>query len=147
MWTKTAQLVGCLMALTLSPTTAFEGQREIGSVQDYLAYRDVFVLDIHASRLLGLIGINGRSKLDYRWIDGISIIKVFANSPAASAGLRERQEIVVMKGAVHHNFYDLIVAVDGEQGRDIMDVNDRLRNFHSNTIVYLTNFRDGRPLQ
>ncbi len=107
MWTRTALLVACLLVLTPNASTAFERQREIGSQQDYLAYRNTFTLDTPASRLLGIVVSNGRSKLHHRWVDGVSIVKILANSPAALAGLRERREIILLKGAVHRAFYDL----------------------------------------
>ena len=147
MWTRTALLVACLLVLTPNASTAFERQREIGSQQDYLAYRNAFTLDTPASRLLGIVVSNGRSKLHHRWVDGVSIIKVLANSPAALAGLRERREIILVKGAVHRVFYDLIIAVDGERVRDIMDVDDRLRNLQPSTVLYFTIVRDGQRLQ
>jgi S1-C subfamily serine protease len=147
MWTRTAPLVACLLVLTPNASIAFERQREIGSQQDYLTYHNTFTLDTSASRLLGIMVSNGRSKLDHRWVDGASIVKILANSPAALAGLRERREIVLMKGAVHRAFYDLIIAVDGERVRDIMDVDDRLRNLQPSTVVYFTIVRDGQRQQ
>src|SRR5215469_18894474 len=109
MWARNALLVACLLMLTPNASIAFERQREIGSQQDYLAYRNAFTLDTPALRLLGIVVSNGRSKLDHRWVDGVSIIRILANSPAAVAGLHERREIILMKGAVHHVFYDLII--------------------------------------
>ena len=73
MWTRTSLLVACLLALTPNASTAFERQAEIGSQQDYLAYRNTFTLDTPASRLLGIVVSNGRSKLDHSWVDGVSI--------------------------------------------------------------------------
>jgi S1-C subfamily serine protease len=147
MWTRTAPLVAFLLVLTPNASTAFERQREIGSRQDYIAYRNTFTLDTPASRLLGIVVSNGRTKLDHRWVDGVSIVKILANSPAALAGLRERREIILFKGTVHRAFYDLIVAVDGERVRDIMDADDRLRNLEPSTVVYFTIVRDGHRLQ
>src|SRR5258708_40198996 len=89
MWARTALLIACLLVLTPNASTAFERQREIGSRQDYLAYRNAFTLDTPASRLLGIVVRNGRSKLHHRWVDGVSISKVLPNSPAALAGFSD----------------------------------------------------------
>jgi S1-C subfamily serine protease len=147
MWTRTSLLVACLLALTPNASTAFERQAEIGSQQDYLAYRNTFTLDTPASHLLGIVLSNGKTKLHHRWVDGVSIDKILANSPAALAGLRERRESILLKGAVHRAFYDLIIAVDGERVRDIVDADDRLCNLPARTIVYFTIIRDSQRLQ
>jgi len=75
------------------------------------------------------------------------IVKVFGESPAALAGLKELREIMLQKGAVHYAYYDLIIAVDGERVHDVMDADDSLCNLVSDGVVYFTIVRDNHRLQ
>jgi hypothetical protein len=102
--------------------------------------------------------------------DGLLIVDVTADSPAAKAGLHPYRRTVsdILKGVsiagalffppavillpvmdqVHiGETSDLIIAVDGSRVTDYMQFADRLRDVRPGEIVYLSIVRDGSRLQ
>ena len=120
---------------------------------------------------LGIEVREARRKLTSgRAVDGLLIVDVTRDSPAAKAGLRgDRQrvrdalEMVAVVGALFFppavvavpvlnqmhvgESYDLIVAVDGSRVTNFLDFEDRMRDVQPGEIVYLSVIRNGNRVQ
>lgn len=120
---------------------------------------------------LGIEVRRGRRKLaSGKLADGLLIVDVTANSPAANAGLHPFQRTLsnVLKGVVVAGglFFppaiilvpivdqvhigetsDLIIGVDGVRVTDFIQFQDRMRDVQPGEIVYLSIVRDGARLQ
>jgi S1-C subfamily serine protease len=102
--------------------------------------------------------------------DGLLIVAVAKNSPAAEAGLHAYSNTkhdvitgVAMAGAMFFppaillipaldytaigQSYDLIIGVDGSRVRNFLDFQDRTRNLQPGETIYLSVVRDGKRLQ
>ena len=102
--------------------------------------------------------------------DGLLVIAVAKNSPAADAGLHAYSNAkhnmitgVAMAGAMFFppaillipaldytaigQSYDLIIGVDGSRVRNFLDFQDRTRNIQPGETIYLSVVRDGKRLQ
>ena len=102
--------------------------------------------------------------------DGLLIIAVAKDSPAAEAGLHAYSNTkhdmitgIAMAGAMFFppaillvpaldyvavgQSYDLIIGVDGSRVRNFLDFQDRTRNIEPGEMVYLSVVRDGKRVQ
>ena len=116
------------------------------SRRDYLSVGGQFIFDSAATRIIGIQVEDGKSQLDGRPVNGVAITKVWPDSPAALAGLREWRTVQMVK-VVHLEIYDLIIAVDGGRVRDVFDLDDSLQDLEIGEIVYVTIVRDHRHEQ
>lgn len=120
---------------------------------------------------LGIEVREARRKLKSgRAVDGLLIVGVTRESPAANAGLRgdhqevrDALEMVAVVGALFFppaviavpvlnqmhvgERYDLIVAVDGSRVTNFLDFEDRMRDVQPGEIVYLSVIRNGKRVQ
>lgn len=129
-----------------------------------------FDFDARATRLIGITVDDEIVKREGHWVEGVIIVKVLKNSPAARAGLREQHTalqnvleagVVVCSVFFPPGFmalpiveesgigksYDLIIAVDGERVRDVMDLDDSLQKVEPGEIVYLSIIRGRHRVQ
>ena len=120
--------------------------------------------------LMGIEVADGVAKIEGRWIEGVVVINVLANSPAEQAGVRSRHAwlqylldgsaaassllfppvfLVIPLVQEKHlgETYDLIIGVDGVRIHDKFDLDDALRGARSGEIVYLSIVRDQHRLQ
>jgi S1-C subfamily serine protease len=141
----------------------------LGSVKDYVG-GDSYSVGENEDQVpaLGIEVTNGESKLTGGpSVTGIKVISVDPGGPAAIAGLQSERMIVrtvltaafavgglvfppalfvatlISQGDVGES-HDLIIAVDGERTRDIVDLQDALSRADDGEIVYLVVVRAGR---
>jgi S1-C subfamily serine protease len=141
----------------------------LGSVKDYVG-GDSYSVGENEDQVpaLGIEVTNGESKLTRGpSVIGIKVISVDPGGPAAIAGLQTERVIVrtaltaalavgglfvppamvaailVSQSDVGES-HDLIIAVDGERTRDIVDLQDALSRADDGEIVYLVVVRAGR---
>ena len=141
----------------------------LGSVKDYVS-GDPYAVGENEDQVpaLRIEGANGESKLTRGpSVTGIKVISVDPDGPAAIAGLQSERmiartaltaalavggmvfppamfvAILVSQGDVGES-HDLIIAVDGERTRSIVDLQDALGRAHDGEIVYLVVVRAGR---
>jgi S1-C subfamily serine protease len=140
----------------------------LGSVKDYVI-SDPYVVGENEDQVpaLRIEVANGESKLTRGpSVTGIKVISVDQDGPAAIAGLQSERmiartaltaalavggmvfppamfvAILVSQGDVGES-HDLIIAVDGERTRNIIDLQDALDRAHDGEIVYLVVVRAG----
>jgi hypothetical protein len=129
-----------------------------------------FDLETRVARLIGITVDDEIIQRDGHGVEGIIIVSVVKNSPAARAGLRGEGTALqhVLKAGVvvcsvffppgfmalpfieEHDVgksYDLIIAVDGERVRDVLGLDDAVEKAQSGEIVYLSVIRGSRHLQ
>jgi hypothetical protein len=119
---------------------------------------------------LGVELQEGERRLNGREVDGLLVVAVQPNSPAAQAGVQagHRAAHDVLEGAavaaslvfppavlavpvietiqLGEN-YDMIIGVDGNRVTNFMDFEDRLRDAQPGETVYLNILRSGKRLQ
>jgi S1-C subfamily serine protease len=140
----------------------------LGSVKDYVS-GDSYSVGENEDQVsaLGIEVTNGESKLTRGpSVTGIKVISVDPGGPAAIAGLQSERmiarvltaalaaggmvfppalfvAILVSQSDVGES-HDLIIAVDGERTRNIVDLQDALSRADDGEIVYLVVVRAGR---
>ena len=141
----------------------------LGSVKDYVI-GDPYAVGENEDQVpaLRIEVANGESKLTRGpSVTGIKVISVDPDGPAAIAGLQSERMIartaltaaLAVGGVVFPpamfvamlaqqsdvgESHDLIIAVDGERTRNIVDLQDALDRAHDGEIVYLDVVRAGR---
>jgi S1-C subfamily serine protease len=141
----------------------------LGSVKDYVS-GDPYAVGENEDQVpaLRIEVANGESKLTRgSSVTGIKVISVDQGGPAAIAGLQSERMIartaltaaLVVGGMIFPpamfvamlaqqsdvgESHDLIIAVDGERTRNILDLQDVLGRAHDGEIVYLVVVRAGR---
>jgi len=159
----------------LGNITEYKNEQSVETLQltlggGYLQDGSGFDFESRATRILGITGSDEISRFEGRWADGVMIVKVLANSPAAPAGLKGRRaglqyllEGVAVAGSIVFppafmvvplvqeaeigKSYDLIIGVDGERIRDVMDLDDSLQKVEPGEIVYLSTIRPRHRVQ
>ena len=144
--------------------------RRVGSVDDYVRNDSQFLGDYEVP-LLGIKVRNGTGKLENspRML-GVRVVEVSPQGPAAQAGLRSQQVMVqtvltsalvvgsivfpptimvlmAVSGSGIGDSHDLIIAVDGQRTRNIVEFEDALGKAEPGQSVYLVIARANRRQQ
>ncbi len=129
-----------------------------------------FDFDARDTRLIGITVDDDIVKREGHWVEGVIIVKVLNNSPAARAGLRGQQAAVqnvleagvvvcsvffppgfmalpIIEESGIGKSYDLIIAVDGERVRDVLGFDDALEKAEPGEILYLSIIRGSHHWQ
>jgi hypothetical protein len=146
-------------------------QNDPASLDPHLHSLQEFMSEGSATSPLGIEVRQAQAKLvSGRMTDGLQVMDVVANSPAAKAGLHPLRRTVsdILKGVavagaiffppavilvpvvdmVHvGESSDLIIAVDGARVTDYLEFADRLRDIRPGEIVYLSVVRNGARVQ
>jgi S1-C subfamily serine protease len=146
------------------------GSQRVGSVDDYVR-NDSQVLRDYEVPLLGIKVRNGTGTLgNYPRVAGVRVVAVSPAGPAAEAGLRSQQVIVqtaltsalaagsiffppalvvmiIVSGSSIGESHDLIIAVDGQRTRNIIEFEDALGKAEPGESVYLVIARASRRQQ
>ncbi len=111
-----------------------------------------------------------RALKDGEKADGLLIVKVMRDSPAAKAGLRSYHKtahdllegtavaaalvfppavlaVPLIDGLSVGESYDMIIAVDGNRITNFLDFEDQMRDVRPGDVVYLSLVRDGARMQ
>ncbi len=144
--------------------------RGVGSADDYMRNDSQLMADYEVP-LLGIKVRNGTGKLgDCPRMLGVRVVEVSPTSPAAQAGLRSQQVMVqtvltsalvvgsiafppavmvlmVVSASGIGDSHDLIIAVDGQRTRNIVEFEDAVGRAEPGESVYLVIARASRRQQ